>query len=76
MVHDGDAHLRRLTPLILLACLAGCGATDPTGLPALDARGSRIGGSYQHRAQVLRDVTAIIEGMEGARVSRLRRAGP
>ena len=67
--------MRRLAPLILLACLAGCGATDSTGLPALDAGGSRIGGSYQHRTQVLRDVTAIMEGMEGARLSRLRRAG-
>ena len=68
--------MRRLAPLLLLACLAGCGATDSAGLLEAAPGAARIGGSYQHRTQVLRDVSAIIEGMEGARLSRLRRAGP
>lgn len=70
--------MRRFAPLFLLCLLAGCGATatDAAGPAAFDPGSVRVGGSYQHRTQVMRDVTAIIEGMEGARVSRLRRAGP
>lgn len=67
--------MRRLIFLILLAAFAGCGATDPSGPSMLDPGPVRISGSYQHRAQVLRDVAAMVEGMEGARLSRMRRAG-
>ena len=68
----------RFALLVLLVPIAGCGATatDAAGPAAFDPGSIRIGGSSHHRTQVMRDVTAIIEGMEGARVSRLRRAGP
>ena len=63
--------------LALFAVLSGCADTGSAGLvatgPGLAVPG-KPGAAQRHR-QVLLDVAAMAEGMEGARLSRARRAG-
>lgn len=61
----------------MMACLSGCTESGPAEWSALPPGLAAVGkpGVMDRRRQVLLDVAAMAEGMEGARMSRVRRAG-
>ena len=68
--------MRPAALLTLFALLTGCAGADGAG--PLSTRGSAVfgkPGEAQRRQQVLLDVAAMAEGIEGASLSRARRAG-
>ena len=68
--------MRSAAVLTLFAILSGCAAANGAGPPAtpgLAAFGKP--GEAERRRQVMLDVAAMAEGMEGASLSRARRAG-
>lgn len=63
--------------LAVFTVLSGCAETGGAG-PVAAGPGLSVPGkpsAAQRRHQVLLDVAAMAEGMEGARLSRARRAG-
>ena len=62
--------------MAVFTVLSGCadtGGAGPAAAPGLTVPGKPS--AAQRRQQVLLDVAAMAEGMEGARLSRARRAG-
>lgn len=69
--------MRVASVLAMVVFLSGCadsGFTERGALPPGVAAASKPG-TIDRRRQVLLDVAAMAEGMEGARLSRVRRAG-
>lgn len=70
-----DGSVRFAALLTLCVTLSGCAGNAPERFGTAGLSAPSKPSTAQRRQQVMLDVAAIVEGMEGARLSRARRAG-